>query len=287
MTIRSPFGPGPHREDVTDKKATMSRIEARKRELWTDRLRLEAEKTGQSIPDGDELRTLVDQALDGAHGEKKQAQFRETFDAKDTPGFKRMQQRIATQDAIGSLEAIDGARDLGIELDQLDAPRFARAVQQQIDAGVHGRQAICNVAGSTGDGSMLLNSKATPDETSIAMSTNVQVDGRPDSLIETELSPERIERMSADEINAELIRREGSPQEQRHQASLDRATAAATPEAKLLREMDAGPQQDPTNYEDLTAEECDALLMKESGQTDPRSGRYETNVPGVTVSVHD
>ena len=49
--------------------------------------------------------------------------------------------------------------------------------------------------------------------------------------------------------------------------------------------MDAGPQQDPTNYEDLTAEECDALLMKQSGQSDPRSGRYTTNVPDVSVTV--
>lgn len=272
------------RKDLTSDQAAFDRMETQKRELLADKLHLEAEKTGQPL-DKDKLRGSLDDVLSGAHGAEKQKQFREALDANDTPGFKRVQQQVATQDAVGSIEAVTAAQDLGIKLDQIDAPRFARAVQQQITAGTHGRQAVANVAGSIGDGSMLLDSNATSDEISTAMSTRVSVDGSPDSLLEPK--PSDYGKLSIRELDAQMVRESGSPAQQAHQAALDRAAAAATPAAKALREAGVGPPVDPTDYDALTVKELDELMMKESGQTDPRSGRYETSVPGVTVTVHD
>ena len=254
------------RKDLTSDQAAFDRMEAQKRELLADKLHLEAEKTGQPI-DRDRLRGSLDDVLSGAHGPEKQAQFREALDASDTPGFKRVQQQVATQDAVDSIEAVTAAQDLGIKLDQIDAPRFARAVQQQITAGTHGRQAVANVAGSIGDGSMLLDSNATPSEVSTAMSTRVEIDGSPDSLLEPK--PSDYSKLSVEELDAQMVRESGSPTQQRHQAQLDRAAEAATPEAKLLREAGIGPEQRP---EDMTAEQADAALMKLHGNA-PGPGR--------------
>ena len=48
----------------------------------------------------------------------------------------------------------------------------------------------------------------------------------------------------------------------------------ATPEAQALAKAGGGPPVDPSDYDSLTADEAIELLMRESGQTHPLSGRH-------------